>query len=104
MKGLWRPLPRDSTALVILLGCATALGPLSTDMYLPSLPALAAIYGTDAASVQLTLSAFLAGFAVTQLIYGPVSTASAADRPCCSALRCSRWPPLAAPSRPAWNG
>lgn len=68
-----RPLPRDSTALVILLGCATALGPLSTDMYLPSLPALAAIYGTDAASVQLTLSAFLAGFAVTQLVYGPVS-------------------------------
>lgn len=68
-----RPLPRDSTALVILLGCATALGPLSTDMYLPSLPALAMIYGTDAAAVQLTLSAFLAGFAVTQLIYGPVS-------------------------------
>lgn len=68
-----RALHRDSAALVILLGCATALGPLSTDMYLPSLPALAVLYATDAAAVQLTLSAFLAGFAVAQLIYGPIS-------------------------------
>lgn len=68
-----RPLPRDSTALIVLLGFITALGPLSTDMYLPSLPGLTAVFQTDAASVQLTLSAFLAGFAVTQLIYGPAS-------------------------------
>ncbi|QDO95912.1 multidrug effflux MFS transporter [Ferrovibrio terrae] len=68
-----RPLARDSTALVILLGCATALGPLSTDMYLPSLPVLVGLYGSDMATVQLTLSAFLAGFAVMQLVYGPLS-------------------------------
>jgi DHA1 family bicyclomycin/chloramphenicol resistance-like MFS transporter len=68
-----RPLPRDSTALIILLGFITALGPLSTDMYLASLPGLTQVFDTDAASVQLTLSAFLAGFAVSQLIYGPVS-------------------------------
>lgn len=66
-------LTRDSKALVFLLGCATALGPLSTDMYLPSLPALVTLFGTDTAAVQLTLSAFLAGFAVMQLVYGPVS-------------------------------
>lgn len=70
---IMRPLRGDSTALVVLLGCVTALGPLSTDMYLPSLPAMAEIFAVDAAAVQLTLSAFLAGFAVTQLIYGPVS-------------------------------
>ncbi|HEX6957247.1 MAG TPA: multidrug effflux MFS transporter [Ferrovibrio sp.] len=70
---MMRALPRDSVALVVLLGCVTALGPLSTDMYLPSLPAMAAVFGADAAEVQLTLSAFLAGFAVTQLVYGPVS-------------------------------
>lgn len=68
-----RPLSRDSSALVFLLGCATALGPLSTDMYLPSLPVLVTLFGTDAAAVQLTLSVFLAGFAVMQLVYGPVS-------------------------------
>lgn len=42
-------------------------------MYLPSLPSMEATFGVDAAAVQLTLSAFLAGFAVTQLIYGPLS-------------------------------
>lgn len=68
-----KKLHRDSTALVVLLGCITALGPLSTDMYLPSLPAMTGIFDTDAAGVQLTLSVFLAGFAVTQLIYGPLS-------------------------------
>lgn len=73
MKNPRRPLARDSTALVILLGCATALGPLSTDMYLPSLPALVTLYGSDMATVQLTLSAFMAGFAVMQLVYGPLS-------------------------------
>lgn len=73
MTSPWRPLARDSTALVILLGCATALGPLSTDMYLPSLPVLVTLYGSDMATVQLTLSAFMAGFAVMQLIYGPLS-------------------------------
>lgn len=73
MKNPQRPLARDSTALVILLGCATALGPLSTDMYLPSLPSLVTLYDTDMATVQLTLSAFMAGFAVMQLVYGPLS-------------------------------
>ena len=73
MKNPQRPLARESTALVILLGCATALGPLSTDMYLPSLPSLVTLYDSDMATVQLTLSAFMAGFAVMQLVYGPLS-------------------------------
>lgn len=68
-----RHLPRDSGALVFLLGCAIALGPLSTDMYLPSLPILIGLYDSNAATVQLTLSVFLTGFAVMQLVYGPVS-------------------------------
>ncbi len=66
-------LNKDSLAMVVLLGCITALGPLSTDMYLASLPSLARLYQTDTATVQLTLSAFLAGFAMTQLIHGPLS-------------------------------
>lgn len=68
-----RPLPRESGALVFLLGCAIALGPLSTDMYLPSLPILIGLYDSTAATVQLTLSVFLTGFAVMQLVYGPLS-------------------------------
>lgn len=43
------------------------------DMYLPSLPTLAAYFSTSTAKAQLTLSGFTVGFAVGQLVYGPLS-------------------------------
>lgn len=64
---------QPSLGLAILLTTLVALGPLSTDLYLPALPTLAQAFATDAARVQLTLSVFLAGFAVAQLFYGPLS-------------------------------
>jgi len=63
----------NTLALTALLALLTALGPLSTDMYLPSLPAIGAALGSDTAAVQLTLSIFLLGFAAGQVIYGPFS-------------------------------
>jgi MFS transporter, DHA1 family, multidrug resistance protein len=63
----------DTLALTATLAMLTALGPLSTDMYLPSLPAIGLEFATTPARVQLTLSAFLIGFALGQIIYGPVS-------------------------------
>lgn len=59
------------TPPVWLLAALVALGPLSTDLYLPALPAIAAAFGSDAAGVQWTLSGFLLGFAPAQLLYGP---------------------------------
>lgn len=56
----------------ILVG-AVALGPLSTDLYLPSLPSIGRDLGVDVASTQLTLSIFLAGFALAQIPVGPLS-------------------------------
>lgn len=68
------PKPRsDSLAIAVLLTGLVAFGPLSTDLYLPALPGLVDALETDVASVQLTLSVFLAGFAVSQLLYGPLS-------------------------------
>ncbi len=64
---------RPSFALAALLTTLVALGPLSTDLYLPALPTLARVFATDAAGVQLTLSVFLAGFACGQIFYGPLS-------------------------------
>lgn len=61
----------NTLALTALLGLLTALGPLSTDMYLPSLPAISVALRADLASVQLTLSVFLLGFAAGQVFYGP---------------------------------
>lgn len=62
-----------SFGLAALLTTLVALGPLSTDLYLPSLPTLARVFATDAAHVQLTLSVYLAGFACAQLFYGGLS-------------------------------
>jgi DHA1 family bicyclomycin/chloramphenicol resistance-like MFS transporter len=60
-------------ALTALLAALTAIGPLSTDMYLPSLPDIARGLATSTAQVQLTISAYLIGFAVGQIVYGPLS-------------------------------
>ena len=59
--------------LIALLGTLTAFGPLSIDMYLPGLPAIAHEFGTSAAHAQQSLSSFFLGLAVGQLIYGPFS-------------------------------
>ncbi|MBX3684513.1 MAG: multidrug effflux MFS transporter [Rhodocyclaceae bacterium] len=64
---------RPGVALAVLITTLVALGPLSTDFYLPSLPALTEALGTDVAGAQMTLSVFLVGFAVGQLFYGPLS-------------------------------
>lgn len=67
-------MPRsDSLAIRVLLTALVAFGPLSTDLYLPALPTLVRVFDTDIATVQLTLSVFLVGFAVSQLVYGPMS-------------------------------
>lgn len=60
-------------ALTALLAGLSAVGPLTTDMYLPSLPDIARQFGASSAQVQLTISAYLVGFAAGQIIYGPVS-------------------------------
>ncbi|MBF0128528.1 MAG: multidrug effflux MFS transporter [Alphaproteobacteria bacterium] len=62
-----------SLSLGVLLTVLVALGPLSTDLYLPSLPSMGEALNTDVAMVQLTLSVFIAGYAVAMLIYGPLS-------------------------------
>ncbi|MEP2863346.1 multidrug effflux MFS transporter, partial [Parvibaculum sp.] len=62
-----------TAAFTVFLAALTAVGPLSTDMYLPSLPDIGRDFGADAGAVQLTLSAHLIAFATSQLFYGPLS-------------------------------
>lgn len=61
-----------ATILWLIAGCLM-LQPLSTDLYLASLPHLADAFAATPAAVQQTLSLFVAGFGVAQLVSGPLS-------------------------------
>ncbi len=58
---------------LIILIVATAVGPLAINIFLPSMPGLAKELNTSYSMVQLTLSLYLAGLSVAQLLYGPLS-------------------------------
>ncbi|MFY9714606.1 MAG: multidrug effflux MFS transporter [Microbacterium sp.] len=58
---------------IILLGALTALGPFTIDLYLPAFPVLEKDFDTTAAAIQLTLTGTMIGFAVGQLVVGPLS-------------------------------
>ena len=64
---------RSSLFLLIMLGALAGLTPLSVDMYLPAIPAIAADLGARVEAVQLTISTFLIGFAIGQMFYGPLA-------------------------------
>ncbi|MGN0069204.1 MAG: multidrug effflux MFS transporter [Prevotella sp.] len=61
------------TFLVFFLGMLSAFGPFVTDMYLPALPQLQDFFGTDASTVQLSLSTSMLGLALGQVFFGPLS-------------------------------
>lgn len=60
------------TLLLLVTGCMM-LQPLSTDLYLASLPGMALDFGVSPAAVQQTLSLFVFGFGTAQLLSGPLS-------------------------------
>lgn len=63
----------NTIAFTSLLSATVALGPLATDMYLPTLPILENLFSASVANVQLTLSVFMVGIACFQLLYGPLT-------------------------------
>jgi DHA1 family bicyclomycin/chloramphenicol resistance-like MFS transporter len=59
--------------MTALLAALTGLGPLTVDMYLASMPDIGRTLAAPAAQVQLTISFYLIGFALSQVFYGPLS-------------------------------
>ena len=57
----------------VLLGFLTAIGPVSTDIYLPAFPAIEASFGTGLGSAQITLASWFAGLAVGQITQGTLA-------------------------------
>ncbi|MBE0532373.1 MAG: multidrug effflux MFS transporter [Rhodospirillales bacterium] len=67
-------MPRGGTAsLLAVLIAATALGPLSLNIFIPSMPGLLTAFDTDYGTVQLVLTLYLVGLAGAQLVHGPLS-------------------------------
>ena len=67
--------------LPLLLGFLTAVGPLSTDMYLPAFPAIEASYGTPEGTAQITLASWFAGLAFGQITQGTLADRFGRRRP-----------------------
>jgi DHA1 family bicyclomycin/chloramphenicol resistance-like MFS transporter len=65
--------PLGFAALIALVSSMVALGAISIDLYLPSLPGMAADLAAGEDQVQMTVGAFLIGYAVAQLVIGPLS-------------------------------
>ncbi|MBJ7539606.1 multidrug effflux MFS transporter [Marinomonas transparens] len=62
-----------SKLMIPLLGYLVSFGPLSIDMYLPSLPTIANNLGSSQVTIQYTITTFLFGMAIGMLFFGPMS-------------------------------
>ncbi|MDT0402675.1 MULTISPECIES: multidrug effflux MFS transporter [Streptomyces] len=77
---------RTSLLVTLVLGGLTATPPLAMDMYLPALPEVTQALHAPAATVQLTLTACMAGMALGQLVVGPMSDRWGRRRPLLAGL------------------
>ncbi len=64
---------RNRVAIFVVVGALTGIAPLSIDAYIPGLPELTSDLGTSASTGQLTLTAFLLGLALSQVVAGSIS-------------------------------
>jgi DHA1 family bicyclomycin/chloramphenicol resistance-like MFS transporter len=58
--------------IIVILGCMTTLVPFSVDSYLPAVQEIASNFGTTSSTMSYSLSTFFVGFAIGQLLYGPL--------------------------------
>ncbi len=68
-----RPAGMRPWAFVTLMTLVTATSSLSSSLFLPSMPAMTAGLHTTVTAAQVTISGFITGFALAQLIWGPVA-------------------------------
>ena len=67
---MFRP---NSLSMILLSGSLLGLGPITLDMYIPVAAGVGEDLGAAARLAQLTISVYLVGFALGQLVYGPLS-------------------------------
>lgn len=72
---------RHPTFLIIVLGFLNALTPFTIDLYLPAFPQIAADLGVAVSRMSLSVSVYFIGFALGQVIYGPLLDRFGRQRP-----------------------
>jgi DHA1 family bicyclomycin/chloramphenicol resistance-like MFS transporter len=75
------PTGRAYVRFVLVLGALIAIGPLTIDTYLPSLPSIAHDLAASESAVQATLTGILLGMGLGQLLVGPLADAVGRRRP-----------------------
>ncbi|MDM5186643.1 multidrug effflux MFS transporter [Bacillus sp. DX4.1] len=85
-RDVYKPVKVNRLWMILVLGTLTAIGPLSIDMYLPSLPTLTDDLQTSASLAQLSLTACLLGLSVGQLFVGSISDIYGRRKPLIIAL------------------
>ncbi len=71
--GSGKVVPMPAALIVVMLALLLGVQPITTDLYLPALPALQGQLGASMAQSQLTLTALLLAFGCSQLVWGPLS-------------------------------
>lgn len=67
------PADRHPLRIMAILATLMAFGSISTDLYLPAMPAMARDLGADTGAMEFTISGYLIGFSMGQLLWGAVS-------------------------------
>src|SRR5437763_7917514 len=67
------PNAMSPAVVVLVLSLLLGIQPVTTDLYLPALPALTEGFGAPVSQAQLTLTTLLLAFGLSQLVWGPLS-------------------------------
>jgi MFS transporter, DHA1 family, multidrug resistance protein len=72
--------PARGGLIILILAALTGMTPLATDMYLPAFPAMSQSLHVSSSTIQLTLTAYMLGMVVGQMLIGPISDATGRRR------------------------
>jgi DHA1 family bicyclomycin/chloramphenicol resistance-like MFS transporter len=63
--------PRHGWRLLVILSVLMGFASISTDLFLPAIPTISAALKADPGQIELTISSYLLGFSLGQLVWGP---------------------------------
>jgi MFS transporter, DHA1 family, multidrug resistance protein len=72
--------------LILMMGALNTVTPISIDMYLPAFPKIAADMHTSIGNMALSVSTYFLGFALGQILYGPLLDRFGRKKPLCIGL------------------